>query len=212
MKKYAKIGDNDELIYPDASEFVGIPNWERNDSLLRKHGYLPINGECPPMAGYSGRPETWHVELESSTRIEPRQFVTEDGYCVMQDTEVVVDMSHIQIDTWFYREIKAVEPQRQDETEFKAACKLFRDVCSQIGEFIGDENFRGGFDDYAKFINSPAAKQSKASASLLASMWNGANEYAKYEGLKLGYGQPQWWYKCWEYTDEELEANESIVE
>lgn len=104
------------------------------------------------------------------------------------------------------RELEAAA-HRPDETAFKQACKLFRNVCSQIGTFIGDDNFKGGFEDYDKFINSSAARQSKASASLLASMWNGANEFAKYEGAKLGYQQPEWWYKCWEYTDEELNVN-----
>lgn len=105
------------------------------------------------------------------------------------------------------RRILESEAHTPDDTTFKQACKLFRDVCSQIGEFIGDDNFKGGFEDYDKFINSSAARQSKASASLLASMWNGANEFAKYEGAKLGYQQPEWWYKCWEYTVEELNLN-----
>ena len=81
-------------------------------------------------------------------------------------------------------EVEDEQLQEMDDTEFKKACALFRDVCRKIGAFIGDENFKGGFEDYAKFINSSAAKSSKASASLLASMWSGANEYLKYEGEK----------------------------
>lgn len=84
-----------------------------------------------------------------------------------------------------------------DTSLFDSACANFRQVCSMIGEFIGVENFRGGFDEYTIFIQSEAAQSNPSQASLLASMWCGVNEYAKYEGSKLGYGQPEWWYRCW---------------
>lgn len=84
-----------------------------------------------------------------------------------------------------------------DTSLFDSACANFRQVCSMIGEFIGVENFRGGFDEYTIFIQSEAAQSNPSQASLLASMWCGVNEYAKYEGVKLGYGQPEWWYRCW---------------
>lgn len=90
-----------------------------------------------------------------------------------------------------------------DTTAFDAACAQFRYVCEQIRQFIGAESFMGGFDEYTVFITSEAAQNDKATASLLANMWSGANEYAKYEGQKIGYGQPEWWYRCWNITKEE---------
>lgn len=95
-----------------------------------------------------------------------------------------------------------------DTTAFDAACKQFRYVCEQIRQFIGAESFMGGFDEYAIFINSDAAKADKATASLLANMWSGANEYAKYEGSKIGYGQPNWWYRCWDLSNIETKTEE----
>ncbi len=84
-----------------------------------------------------------------------------------------------------------------DTAAFDAACEQFKAVCGQIGTAIGNADFKGGFDEYASFIQSAFAQSNPAQAALLASMWAGANEYAKYEGGKLGYGQPGWWYKCW---------------
>lgn len=91
-----------------------------------------------------------------------------------------------------------LESTKMDYTLFHSACSQFRSVCNQIGLAIGNPDFRGGFDEYATFIQSDYAQQHPEQASLLASMWSGANEYAKYEGQKVGYGQPEWWYKCWE--------------
>jgi len=106
---------------------------------------------------------------------------------------------------WQIMTEQSIDPLPPDDTEFKKACKMFRDICEEIQEFIGDDTFKGGFEDFEKFINSSAANKSRATASLLASRWDGANEYCKYEGSKIGLGQPAWWYKCFEYTDEELE-------
>ena len=209
--KYAKIVD-DKLVYPEADEFKGVSNWQLNDRLLRKHGYMPLKGEFTVAGNYTAKPSSWCIYLEQEEVVEKQQVVEDvfddDGNkvgqrLVVKDVPTAKDKSYIQIEAWDYWENDVVE-QVIDDTDFKRACAMFRDVCRQIGEFIGDSNFLGGFEDYGKFINSTAAKSAKASASLLASMWNGANEFAKYEGAKLGYGQPEWWYKCWEYTNEEL--------
>ena len=85
----------------------------------------------------------------------------------------------------------------KDDTDFRNACAAFRAVCAEIGDFIGVEDFKGGFDDYPAFINSTAAERSKATASLLAAKWNGLNELCRYEAGKLGLGTPEWWYLCW---------------
>jgi hypothetical protein len=94
------------------------------------------------------------------------------------------------------------EPVEKDDTDFRSACAAFRAVCAEIGEFIGVEDFKGGFDDYPTFINSVAAERSKATASLLAAKWNGLNELCRYEAGKLGLGTPEWWYKCWQMVEE----------
>lgn len=209
--KYAKIVD-DKLVYPEADEFKGVPNWQLNDRLLRKHGYMPLKGEFAVAGNYTAKPSSWCIYLEQEEAVEKQQLVEDvldennvkvGQRLVVKDVPVTKDKSYIQIVAWDYWENKTTE-NTIDDADFKKACVLFRDVCRQIGEFIGEEDFKGGFEDYGKFISSTAAKSAKASASLLASMWNGANEFAKYEGSKLGYGQPEWWYKCWEYTDEEL--------
>ncbi len=87
------------------------------------------------------------------------------------------------------------------DANFNNACAQFRSVCATIGSAIGNPDFKGGFDEYSIFIQSEFAQKNPAIASLYASMWSGANEYAKYEGAKLGYGQPEWWYQCWKNNE-----------
>ena len=82
-------------------------------------------------------------------------------------------------------------------TPFEAACAQFRTLCAQIGEFIGDADFKGGFDEYTEFAMSEAYQQSPVQGNALAIQWSALNELCKYEGAKAGYGQPEWWYKCW---------------
>lgn len=113
------------------------------------------------------------------------QWLAEHGFSMMSDEELSQYAVTDEIDT----------------TAFQNACAQFKSVCRQIGEAIGVSNFTGGFDEYATFINSDYAKENPAQASLLASMWSGANEYAKYEGAKIGLGQPEWWYRCWEQEE-----------
>ena len=110
------------------------------------------------------------------------QWLTENGYTDMS-AEEIAEYS------------QSLEP---DMTNFNNACQIFKSVCHQIGTFIGNPDFKGGFDEYTEFITAEATQENPAQASLLASMWSGANEYAKYEGEKIGLGQTDWWYKCWE--------------
>jgi len=39
----------------------------------------------------------------------------------------------------------------------------------------------------------------------LAIQWSAANEQGKYFGSKIGYGQPQWWYRCWQLAGIEID-------
>ena len=87
-------------------------------------------------------------------------------------------------------------PEPPDMTDFNAACAKFREVCAEIGELIGVADFKGGFDEMAEFQASEAAHSEAGIA--LAVQWIAANELCKYEGGKVGLGQPEWWYKCWE--------------
>lgn len=103
---------------------------------------------------------------------------------------------------WALLEKPVIPEPVKDTSAFDAACAQFKTVCEQIGTAIGNAEFKGGFDEYATFIQSAFAQSNPAQAALLASMWSGANEYCKYEGAKLGYGQPHWWYKCWNITQE----------
>ena len=118
--KYAK--DNaGTLQYPTASEFPGVPNALTHDSLLRRHGYMPLVGEAEPHEGYNAIPATWHTVTQSETRTEPRQVLVPDidpetgektgEHYEMQDKPVVYDTSYIQIDTWDYIPIPPPEPE-----------------------------------------------------------------------------------------------------
>lgn len=87
------------------------------------------------------------------------------------------------------------------QSPFEAACARFRELCAAIGAFIGDSEFRGGFDEYAVFAASDAYRADPVTGNSLAIRWSALNELCKYEGAKIGLDQPGWWYKCWELAD-----------
>ena len=82
-----------------------------------------------------------------------------------------------------------------DRTDFDAACTMFRAVCTNIGTLLGVEDFRGGFDEMQTFQSSESFNTMPGLR--LAIEWSAANELCKYEGAKIGLGQPQWWHECW---------------
>ena len=85
-----------------------------------------------------------------------------------------------------------------EPSPFEAACAQFCGLCAQIGAFIGNADFRGGFDEYAFFASSAAYQADPVTGNSLAIRWSALNELCKYEGAKIGLGQPAWWYACWE--------------
>lgn len=91
------------------------------------------------------------------------------------------------------------EPE-PDRTDFDASCVTFRAVCAQIGEAIGVQNFRGGFDEMSAFSAHPVSDT--LAGVKLAVAWSAANELCVYEGRKIGLGQPDWWYDCWKQNTE----------
>ena len=91
-------------------------------------------------------------------------------------------------------------PEPPDRTAFDNACEQFRGVCRMIGNAIGDANFKGGFDEMAIFQQSSAFDS--LSGIQLAVAWSASNELCKYEGSKIGLGQPEWWYECWRESEE----------
>lgn len=89
------------------------------------------------------------------------------------------------------------------EEKFADACRLFRNLCNQIGQFIGDASFMGGFDEYSEFATSEAYQANPVQGNALAIQWSALNELCKYKGSLIGLGQPDWWYRCWELLAEE---------
>ena len=90
--------------------------------------------------------------------------------------------------------------------EFDAACANFRSICQQIGEAIGKEDFRGGFDEMVELQQSPIF--STVDGLKLAAAWSGANDLCTYLAAKIGIGQPKWWHECWRGVDGEAEQAE----
>lgn len=82
-----------------------------------------------------------------------------------------------------------------DTTNFDSACAQFRSVCSQIESYFQLPGFTGGFDEMAQIQGHPSFLTLQGQA--LTQAWNAANKLCTYEGAKLGYSQPQWWYQCW---------------
>ena len=100
-----------------------------------------------------------------------------------------------------FREMGGTIEDDGQPSPFEAACTQFRTLCAQIGAFIGDPDFKGGFDEYTEFATSKAYKENPVQGNALAIQWSALNELCKYEGAKEDYGQPDWWYKCWELAE-----------
>lgn len=143
---YAKI-ENDALIYPQASEFRGVPNYATNEPCMRRHGYLPLVGTHEEREGYSATPSAWHVVQQSATRIEPRQHTVEDyetdeetgerrkvgEHTEMVDTEITVDTSYIQVDEWSYTELPPPPEPPQPSEEVRQATAA---IINRIAELV----------------------------------------------------------------------------
>ena len=95
------------------------------------------------------------------------------------------------------------------EEEFEAACAMFRTLCAQIGQFIGNPDFHGGFGEMASFASSAAYQQNPVLGNTLSIQWSALNEECKYFGSRIGKGQPEWWYYCWELVGLDLHDNAS---
>lgn len=143
---YAKIIDN-QLQFPQASEFRGVPNYATNEPCMRRHGYLPLVGTPEEREGYTATPSDWHVVEQSATRIEPRQQTVEDyetdeetgerrkvgEHTEMVDTEITVDTSYIQVDEWNYEELPPPpEPPQPSEEVVQATAAIINRIAELV--------------------------------------------------------------------------------
>lgn len=102
-----------------------------------------------------------------------------------------------------WEEPKVIPPpdRTQEKAEFAQASAKFREVCAEIGELIGNPEFKGGFDEMAEFEASAAA-QTEAGVAL-AIKWMAADKLCTYLGSKIGLHQPRWWHECWKQQETE---------
>lgn len=94
------------------------------------------------------------------------------------------------------REIEVPEPPTIDRTNFDTACEKFRTICTAIGQLIDEPDFKGGFDEMTEFESSENATTPEGIA--MALQWLACDKLCTYEAMKIGLGQPEWWYECWQ--------------
>ena len=89
-----------------------------------------------------------------------------------------------------------------------AACDVFVAISLDIGDFIGDPDFRGGIDEIDKLYQSEAAQQNPEQALILAARWLAAdkapNHWASKDDVNLA--SPACWWYCWERYANQQEA------
>lgn len=89
-----------------------------------------------------------------------------------------------------------IDTSEETQQEFEMACENFRQVCYQIGQAIGNPDFKGGFDEMLEFQNSEVANTQLG--LLLAMKWSAADKLCTYiADRKIKIGQPAWWKQCW---------------
>ena len=130
MQEYAKDAGG-ALQFATDSEFRMIPNWRTNEAEVRRKGYLPL-------------------VQQSATRIEPRQHTVEDWetdeetgerrktgeHTEMVDTEITVDTSYIQIDSFEYTELPPEpEPEQPEDisAQLQQVISLIMYYCDKYG-------------------------------------------------------------------------------
>lgn len=96
-----------------------------------------------------------------------------------------------------------------------AACDNFVEVSLDIGDFIGDSDFRGGIDEIDKLYQSEAAQQYPEQALILAARWLAAdkalNHWASKDDVNLA--SPACWWYCWErYANQQETESETESE
>lgn len=153
MTTWAK-DNNGVLQYASAAEFKGIPHWEQHEAVCRNKGYLPLEGTPEPQEGYIASPATWHTVQQSDIRREPRQVIVEDfdpetgektgEHMEMQDMDITVDKSYIQIDTWDYTPAPVPPPEpepviRYSKYKIQLACQK-RNLWEAVKEAIANAN------------------------------------------------------------------------
>lgn len=146
MQEYAK-DTGGSLQFATDSEFRMIPNWRTNEAAVRRKGYLPLIGTPEEREGYSATPSRWHIVQQSATRIEPRQRTVEDyekdeetgesrkvgEHTEMVDTEITVDTSYIQIDSWEYQELPPPpEPPQPSEEVVQATAAIINRIAELV--------------------------------------------------------------------------------
>lgn len=102
-----------------------------------------------------------------------------------------------QFDKIYNEKLQKLSKQHEN---FRNACKQFQDVCKQIKTALNLQEFKGGFDEMIVFQNSEFSKT--VEGLQLAIKWSAVNELCLYEAKKIGIGQPDWWYRCWQYKFE----------
>lgn len=173
--QYAREHRN-QLVYPTTADCIGIPNWQSNEPAMRRKGWLPLVGDPEPREGYAATPATWHTVEQTETRIEPRQVVVEDWeedpetherrktgeHTEMQDTEITVDTSYIQVDSWNYIPIPIPEPvlprrfSKGDLLEALQGCNLYEQAKAIYAEDLDLQIAWAGFADID--MDYPAAQ------------------------------------------------------
>ena len=80
--------------------------------------------------------------------------------------------------------------------DFEAECAKFRTVCAEIKEFLGLDEFYGGYDELDKYIERPELLTPEGQA--LKDKLNLYDSSCNHEAGKIGLPSPEWFYKCWE--------------
>ena len=96
-----------------------------------------------------------------------------------------------------------------------AACDKFVEVSLDIGDFIGDTDFRGGIDEIDTLYQSEAAQRDPNRALILAARWIAADKALNHWASKddVGLASPACWWYCWErYANQQEAAAESESE
>ena len=162
MTQYAKYISETEIEYPQASAFIGIPNWQNHDVVLRRKGFVPLHDIPEGQEGYKTVLDKFSLTEQKITRTEPRREdpVTHEPFMedimeedpethemkkvgeqqVTREVPVEFDDSFITVLEYHYEELPPPPPPPEPEQPSEEVRQATAAIINRIAKLVIDYN------------------------------------------------------------------------
>ena len=141
MIRYARYISENSVAFPSRSEFAGVVGWEKNDSEMRSHGYMPLEGVPQEVDGktlaLTGFELVQQSESRTVTRYREVTDYDEEGAEIgrhIEPYEVTIeqDTSYIRVTSYEYQDIPEPEPPQPSEEVVQATAAIINRIAELV--------------------------------------------------------------------------------